>query len=150
MNREQREIRDVQIAVQKASGSSDREIGRKWGMTRQGINEIVNRGDVKALIKEITNKMALKEGVKAYENISYCIDVYRKKKIDDMPKEKALQMRDHGFKASVKVLESLGIFESAKTSVNVQNITNTQNNIVSPMMADLIKKHLGITDATDI
>lgn len=144
MQKASRKVRDVKIAVERAAGLSCRELGKRYDLSKQTISDICARGDIKQFIEEITTSLALNEGMTAYQNVAHCINAYQKKKTNELPKEDRIQLKDHGFKASVKVLESLGVLESQKTSISIQNITNTQNNVVSPMMSDLIKKHLGL------
>jgi len=149
MEKIQREARNTKIAVDRASGLSCREIGKRYDLSCQMVSEICQRGDVRQFIEEITKSLALNEGMTAYKNVAHAIDSYQKKSTNDLNKEDRIQLREHGYKASVRVLESLGVLESQKTSISIQNITNTQNNVVSPMMADLIKKHLGIGEVIE-
>ena len=56
-----------------------------------------------------------------------------------------IQRREHGYKASVKVAEAMGILPSHSQSIFVQNIFNQVNNISSPVV-DALLSHAGVID----
>lgn len=129
--------RDIKIAKDRIGGAEKSELSVKYGLTPQRINQILKQESIQDFIDEVTKAITLKEGVEAYKNISYAIQNYRNEKADP-------QLRSHGYDASKELLRSIGVLESRNVSISVQNITNTQNNIVSPMMQELIQKHLGL------
>jgi predicted XRE-type DNA-binding protein len=131
--------RNLAIAKMRLDGMSQREIGRKIGLKRNAVSAILNKKDIKEYIQKLTTMLVEEEAGEAYLNLSYAINSYQSKDADP-------QLREHGFKASGEVLRSLGILESNKVSVNFTNITNSQTNIVSPVIQDLIRRHFGLPE----
>lgn len=128
--------RDIEIAEKTIQGASVKELTLEYGLSEARIKQIQKSGSVQEFIDEVTKAIALKEGAEAYKNISYAIQNYRTAKDP--------QLRANGFSASMELMRSLGVMESQKVSIQIQNITNTQNNLISPMMQELIQKHLGL------
>ena len=128
----------LEMAEKKARGATTKELAMEYGVSTARISKILADQNIQEFIEEITRAMTFNEGLKAYKNVAYAIDSYQKTKDP--------QLRSEGFKASLELMRSIGVLESKNVSVSIQNITNTQNNIVSPMMQELIQKHLGLKE----
>lgn len=134
--------RNLEMAKDKIGGKKTKEISLKYGLSEQRVNAILKNENIADFIEEVTKAITLKEGLEAYKNISYAIQNYRT--TDDQ------QLRSHGFQASMDLMKSIGVLESRNVSISIQNIQNTQNNVVSPMMQELIQKHLGLPKTLDV
>lgn len=124
------------MAKDAIKGARKKDIAIKYGLSEAHVRQILKKENIADFIEEVTKAITLKEGLEAYKNISYAIQNYRT--TDDQ------QLRSHGFQASMDLMKSIGVLESRNVSISIQNIQNTQNNVVSPMMQELIQKHLGL------
>ncbi|HRQ68407.1 MAG TPA: helix-turn-helix domain-containing protein [Candidatus Syntrophosphaera sp.] len=130
------EVREASIARMAVEGVTYREIGDRFGISPSRVSEILNRDEVRRYIDRVTNRMISETLEKSYENVHYVVERYRSNE-DDKEKE-------HGFRASLEVLRGAGVLPGAAQSLTIANITNSQTNILSPVVAELIKKHLGL------
>lgn len=128
--------RNLDMAKDAIKGARKKDIAIKYGLSEAHVRQILKKENIADFIEEVTKAITLKEGLEAYKNISYAIQNYRT--TDDQ------QLRSHGFQASMDLMKSIGVLESRNVSISIQNIQNTQNNVVSPMMQELIQKHLGL------
>jgi hypothetical protein len=151
-NEEKMVRRNLEVAKKRLEGKDLNQIGREVGLKRSRVGDILRRGDIKEFIEEVTKQITFVEGVTAYDNIAHAIDRYRKEGKETDAKGKLIppdfQIRDHGFRASMDLMKSLGVLQSDRLSVSITNISNTQNNVVTPMVAELIRKHFSLPEKT--
>ena len=100
------------------------------------------REQIQKASQEAVRKMAERDVQAAYENYSSAIKNYRSTG-DKVEKE-------HGFRASRDVLTAMGILPANTQSISIQNITNKQTNIISPVVMEMIQKHLRLKPPEEV
>lgn len=135
--------RDAKVAEMVAAGRSQREIGKAIGVCQQTVSKMIQQPELKELIEQQSRRLVEKLE-KAVDNISYAVDNYQakptevklyNKKGDEIGAKLLVdeQLRDHGFKASVKIAQNAGALPGEAVSVFVQqNIYNDNRGAVIP------------------
>ena len=126
--------RDVLVATRLAEGVPQREIAAEAGVSQQYVSCLKRRDDIKVIIEKAHEKLIKSSLGASVENIDHVVKNYRTT-TDEAEKE-------HGFKASVKVLEAAGLLSSHSQSVVHQTYINQQTNVTNPVIDALISKHL--------
>jgi predicted transcriptional regulator len=144
-----------------AQGYNQREIAKEVGIIQQGVSYHLAKPEIKAIIEE-THKSLVQEIVeRSAANITHAVMHYQ-----DEPREVILhdnkgnerdvklvideQLREHGFKASIKMLESTGILASPAPSIFVQQIFNQQTNVFGSNTSILDKLTGRFTDPQEV
>jgi hypothetical protein len=126
------------IAAGVLQGKTDLQIAKEAQIDRSTVNRHRNKSvEVNALIeagfKELSGSWS-----KAVKNVKVLVDDYD----NPMPKEyskKDLQKKEHGFKATMSLVESMGLVPSHSQPVYIQHIMVQQNNqFVSPVISRAI------------
>jgi hypothetical protein len=131
----------VQIASRIAAGDTQRAIAADFGCHESNISHLKkSNAFIRPIIDNIHSKLISRSSSIAAFNIHKNIVDYLKLK----PGEDD-QRRDHGYKASVKLLEAIGILPSQSPSILIQQIFQTTNNIT---LSDTIASQLG--DVVDV
>lgn len=105
---------DIKLAKARAAGKTLKEAGSIIGVSEATAHRRLSQPEIKALVEEITAKMIATSIPQAVENIQYVVEQYQT--TDNQ------QVKDHGFKASTRLLEMAGIFPSHTQSVFIQQI----------------------------
>ncbi len=88
------------------------------GVSDSTATRRLQKPQMKALVERLHTELIDSSLAQSRDNIRHAINVYRTTPKDDP------QLREHGWKASNKMLESVGIFPSHTPSVLIQNIFN--------------------------
>lgn len=151
-------LRDLKIIEGTVAGKTCEQIGKEVGCAKSTVHKVQHNPDVKTKIQKIYNKLVGESLDLAASNIAYAIKHYQDRKLQDVKDNQGNvkkvwildeQLRDHGFKASQKLLESAGLLTSHQVSIVHQTFVNQQNNVVSPVINDLISKYFGGVLRTD-
>jgi len=119
-----------------AAGESQSSIAREVGLHPSQVCRFANSEDVKKMVEEQT--MSFLEAVPdAVQNVKDLV-----KEMPEIPKEET-KRRELSLKASLKVLEAPGIVNTTTPSQTFLNITKTDNLILLPAVAAIIREHLG-------
>lgn len=124
------------LPVEIASGKPQGQIALENNLSRKTVNQYASKPDIRAKIEAIQARLANEAYTAVADNLIGAVKAYKTLK-GDTPE--TMQRRDHGFKASVKVAESMGILPSHSQSILVQQVFNTQNNFISPNVARLLE-----------
>jgi hypothetical protein len=127
--------RDVLIAQRVLEGKTQREIGQEFDISQPSVSLIKNRPDMKEIINRGHERLIRSSLTYAVDNMDYLVQGYKK--------TKDKQEKDHGYKATEKVLESAGLLSSHAQSYVHQTYINQQTNVTNPIIDELISKHLG-------
>jgi predicted XRE-type DNA-binding protein len=125
--------RDVLITGQLAQGIPQREIAKEFGVSQQYVSVVNNKDEARDIINSAHQRLVTKTLSKAVDNLDYAVQSYRK--------TKSKQLKDHGYKASEKVLESMGLLTSHAQSIVHQTYIQQQTNVINPIINELINKH---------
>lgn len=126
-------------------GMSAKDIAPQMGCSEATIYRVIADKDVKARINHCRALIAEQAYTEAANNVIQVIKDYKSPANGE--DRASLQAKDHGFKASVKVLESMGLLASQSPSLFVQQIYNTQvNNMVSPLVDQALARSLEVQD----
>ena len=127
---------DIAIAVARVNGATLRDIEPIVGLDHSNVGRKLNTEQIKSLIDQLNHNLINTSLQTATENIQLAIDQY-KPQAQAKPKDRDSQLREHGFKASQRILEAVGILPSHAPSVMIQNIYNG-NTIVSNDLGKLL------------
>lgn len=125
-------IRDMNIAKERAAGLKKSEICRNHGLSRHGLDDILNRPDVKKMIET--------ELVLLAQTLPAARDNYDKW-IRNAHQYQNPTDKEIGFKATTKVLEQFGVL-SDRPSVVVNNIINAEVQVVPPIVRKMLDNFL--------
>ena len=114
---------DIQLAEQRAAGQTLENIGNLNNLPLTTTHRRLQRPEVKALIERIQAELIETSVPIAADNIRHAVEQYKPQA--DLPSDQRdSQLREHGFKASQRLLESVGILPSHTPSVLIQQIFN--------------------------
>ena len=114
-------------------------IAEEIGKHPATIARILSKSDIKAQVEHYRNKIAQEAYGHSAENVIQVVQDYKK----PAKSKDAMMRREHGFKSSLRILESMGILESRSQPAFVQQIFNTQvNNLVSPVVDRLLEQSI--------
>ena len=125
-----------EIARRLAVGESQSSIAKGMGICHTTISRFSRREDVQKLIEDETRNL-LEVVPDAVENIKNLV-----REMKSIPKNDH-KRRELSYKASQKVLESAGIMNTPTASQTLVNIVNKQENLIPPIIQELMKKHFG-------
>jgi hypothetical protein len=109
---------DMAICEQRAAGQTLEQIATSNGLGHRSVAyRKLSRPELKEIVESIQEDFVSKSVPEAAENIVYAIKAYKDKDSDT-------QLREHGFKASQRALEMVGILPSHTPSLYVQQIFN--------------------------
>ena len=123
---------EYQAAVVKGTieGKPQRTIAKETGSSQATVSRTLQREDAKARIEAAVNELIETSLDPAKKNIARLIQNYW-----DETDPKRL---DHGYKATVKLLEAVGILPARTTSVLIQNIVNAETPLIPPIIQKLL------------
>lgn len=125
--------RDVMIAKRAVDGATNAQISREFDISSGRVSQILNREDIKDIVDRAHARLVSHTLPTAVENIHHAVLQYQ------TTKDKT--EKDHGFRASEKVLESAGLLAGNSTSIVHQTYIETQTNVMSPVIEKLLQKH---------
>ena len=124
------------VAKRLATGESQSNIARDYKMCHTSVSRFSQREDVQKLIEDETRNL-LEVVPDSVEKIKTLV-----REMKRIPKNDH-KRRELSYKASQKVLESAGIMNTPTASETLVNIVNKQENLIPPIIQELMKKHFG-------
>lgn len=119
---------EIHLASMRAEGATLQTIANQEGKDISTISRRLNKAEVQEHIQRIKDELVNRSLVKSADNINHAIQSYTDKDSD-------AQLRDHGFKASQRVLESVGILPSHAPTINIAGDVQ-----VTPIIAQIIQQ----------
>jgi ribosomal protein S13 len=130
---------DIQIAEARVNGLSLRQIETQTGIDKDKAWRRLDKAEVKSLVETMQQRIAAEAYQSATDNIIHAIKSYQIEGIKNDP-----QLREHGYKASVRIAESIGILPSHTPSLILQQINQVEiHNYLDPAAQNALS-HLGI------
>ena len=137
---------DITIAKERAKGKTLQQIADTipGAPNNKGdVSRKINKNpDIKALIERIQNRVINSAASQAADNIIHAVTSYKSKGIKKDP-----QLRDHGYKASVQMMQGMGILPSHTQSQMIININNAGQMVISEDILNILK---GLPKAADL
>ncbi len=128
---------NIIVAQKHLEGKTQDQIALEMGCSQPTITRRLNLPDTKAYIEKIQSEFLDETLQKAKDNIAGVIADY--KSCDP----KSYQDKEHGFKASMRVLESVGILSGHTQSYYFMSIFASQTNIISPVIQQVLSSISG-------
>ncbi len=122
-------VRDLALGRNKA------EIAREVGLSRSQVSRYSQREDVREELESLFIRL-VEVAPDAVSNIKTLV-----KGMKTLPRRDT-KARELAYKASLKVLEGIGILPSQSPTVLVQNIVNSQTNIVDARTLQVLSSYL--------
>jgi len=121
---------DLKMAELRAAGESLEKIGKATGVPLTTTARRLGRPEMRAVVEAIQAELIAETVPQAADNIRHAVMSYKEKDSD-------AQLRDHGYKASQRVLEAVGVLASHTPSVLVQQIYNAADAETSQDLHDI-------------
>ena len=145
---------DMQIAEERVQGLTLQEISSPRGLHESTISKKLSKPELQNYLDKLQIELINNTLPIAAENIHHAINKYKSgatiKALTKDGQEIELpdsQLRDHGFKASLRVLESTGLLNSHAPSVIFQQIINDNSQHIHLEEASKTAlSHLGVID----
>ena len=126
----------AKTAALTAAGQPLRAIAEKLGTSVTSVHRA--KQSAKDIIEAIRDDLIHHTAAISADNIKHAIASYRSKDSD-------AQLREHGYKASTRMLETIGIYPSHTPSVLIQQIINESTNIAAtPESLSLLARAMGL------
>jgi hypothetical protein len=130
---------DIKIAEARARGESLKSIGSQVGMSHVAVLKRASKDEVRNIIEDLHEKLITESLGTAVSNIKHSIDQYKLHPVTDQDIKITLQLRDHGFKASQRLMETAGILPvNAPTTTYIQQINQQNNYQVSGAIGEIL------------
>ena len=113
-----------------AAGKPIREITGLVGSSKSAVHRA--QQSAREIIEQIRDDLIHSTAATAADNIKHAVKAYKDKDSDS-------QLRDHGYKASQKLLETIGILPSHTPSVLIQQVIQGDQIQITPELAASIR-----------
>ena len=126
----------AKTAVLTAAGMPHRQVAAQIGASPSAVMRA--KQSAKDIIEAIRDDLINHTAKQSADNIKHAITAYRNKDSDS-------QLREHGYKASTRMLETIGIYPSHTPSVLIQQIINDTTNVAAtPESLSLLARAMGL------
>jgi predicted transcriptional regulator len=131
---------EAKMVALRLEGKTHSAIANEVGTSVVTVCRHLNKKEMKVLIENIRNDIISETLGDAAENVKMAIKNYRnpqKETIITKGGEKAeiidKQLRDHGFKASLAMMQGVGVIPSAAPATYIQNVYNDNRRVEIPV-----------------
>jgi IS30 family transposase len=130
---------DIELAELRAAGCTLQTIATKKGIDKSTVSRKLNREEVKAYIEEIHSQLLKNQLPKSVDNIKFAINRYQHIALQEKHKLKPtdLTVLQHGYRASERMLESVGILPS---HIPVLQILNESQTIINADVLNILQQ----------
>ncbi|HHT9145684.1 MAG TPA: hypothetical protein ACFYD4_08415 [Candidatus Wunengus sp. YC61] len=138
---------DVEIAEARAKGQTLQEIANTHGLDPSVPCRRLQRPEMIELVERLHADLINTSLDTSIDNLRHVVKVYQTTPKDDP------QLREHGYKTSVRIAESVGILPSRTPSTLVQQIYNQSGDITITTELDQLSqflRHQWSVDAPDM
>lgn len=126
----------AKTAALTAAGMPHRQVAAQIGASPSAVMRA--KQSAKDIIEAIRDDLIHHTAKQSADNIKHAIKAYKDKASDS-------QLREHGYKASTRMLETIGIYPSHTPSILIQQIINESTNIAAtPESLTLLARALGL------
>lgn len=112
---------DRKIVALSVKGVQQKEIAKTVGMTQSGVSRRLSKAELVEYVDKAKERLMTRSLGHSVDNLNYAVESYRKKGSDT-------QLREHGWKTSVRIAEAAGVLPSAQT-INIVGNVSISNNI---------------------
>ena len=123
----------LQIAEDRANGATLKEIASQNGFHESSASRKLSKPEVKAYLEELQARLVSKTLSKAVDNIHEVVEGYK-----TAPDES--KRCEHGFKASLRLMESTGLLTSNQQSIYIQQIYNDNRTEMPDIVKELFNR----------
>ena len=135
---------DLEIAVARLNGATLQEIASEHGFHEATACRKLQEPELKVYLEQIQKDTINATAKIAADNLIYLISNY---KANPCETEQERIEKSHGFKATERMAETIGILPSHTQSQFILNIFNQSNTIVSPALSEIINNLASKWDA---
>jgi hypothetical protein len=122
-----------------AAGMIHQDIADATNLSRPTITKLLHKPELQEKINTVRDKLLNDLLPKACENVEFCVNGMQT--TDDK------QFKYFGYRASEKIMESVGLLASPALSIQFQQIFNHQQIHLHPVISGLLGSHGGTFDA---
>ena len=126
----------LQIADERIQGATLQEISSVRGLHESTISKKLSKPEVKAYLDKLQSELIAKTLPQAVDNIHQAIEGYK-----TAPDES--KKCEHGFKASLRLMESAGLLTSNQQSIYIQQIYNDNRTEMPDIVKELFSRVTG-------
>ena len=138
--------KEAEIARLSAAGYAGREIGKIVHLDQTTVARKLRREDVREYLEELQIRLVENTLPVAVNNVTKVIDDYLTAPDDS-------RRCEHGYRASIRVMESAGLLPAQNQSIYIQQVYNDNKTEIPPAIALLLenvfKRDLGVKSLLD-
>jgi len=119
---------EIEIANHEIAGIPRAKIGAAVNLSETSVRRHLDKAEVADYIASAKEQLISQSLPKAVSNINHAINSYQDKESDKL-------LRDHGYKASITIAESVGILPSHAGSINIAGDV-----VITPVIAQIMQQ----------
>jgi hypothetical protein len=132
------------IGAMRATGAGVREIGEATDLHFTQVARLLKKQEVRDIIRQCETAIAARGYKRATDNIIKAIEKYDPDSPCDGEDKSAMQLQEQGFRASLKVVEGMGLTPSNALAPMVQQINvAVSNQFISPIVDEMLARIAG-------
>ena len=129
------------VAVLASTDMTNQNIADTLEVSRSTVQRVLRDSEVKSIIEDCKKTLVEKAYQKSVENVVHAVENYQNKEEKDQNGKldgQTYQLKEHGFKASVEILKSMGLLSSNAPSFVVNSLNVQNNTFISPLVSKAI------------
>ena len=129
------------VAVLASTDMTNQNIADTLEVSRSTVQRVLKDSEVKSIIEDCKKTLVEKAYQKSVENVVHAVENYQNKEEKDENGKidgQTYQLKEHGFKASVEILKSMGLLSSNAPSFVVNSLNVQNNTFISPLVSKAI------------
>ena len=116
------------------------QIAEQLGCSKQYISKIKSKPEIKALVEQCQAEAIAKTAKAATDNLIHLITNYKSNKCET---EKDRIEKSHGYKATERMAENIGILPAHTQSVYIQQIFGESKTVIDADVLNIIDRYAG-------
>lgn len=125
---------DIKIAAERANGETMQKIANKNGCDVSTISRKLQKPEIKALVERVQSQVVEETAQTVADNLIHLIRNYKSQSCESKASEIE---KAHGFKATERIAEAIGILPSHTPSIIINRL-NQQNVSISADVLDIL------------
>ena len=137
------------VAVLASTDMTNQNIADTLEVSRSTVQRVLRDSEVKSIIEDCKKTLVEKAYQKSVENVVHAVENYQNKEEKDENGKidgQTYQLKEHGFKASVEILKSMGLLSSNAPSFVVNSLNVQNNQYITPVVMKAIKLSLSSSE----